>query len=364
MISVIVPVYKAEKYLHRCVDSILAQSYTDFELLLIDDGSPDRSGDICDEYVKKDSRVRVFHKENGGVSSARNMGLDNAKGEWISFVDSDDWIESHYFASFMASCDADWVLGGYVETLGNSTYIADELYQGRDIIGFCNTYNGVHILRACWGGLYKTSIIEDNQLRFSTKLRYAEDTVFNLNYLTYCKCVRTMNALGYIYCNDVICDDKYLLSKDEIHQTLNEILRLHKILEAKYKNKIVNDADAQIFLNKYPLDTIETRSTLLEYSSLCFKCYPEISSENLYSDSRCSPIIRVIITIKKMYENHEKYHAHKYIILASRISNYIQECPKFQYYDFYIWYFLLKYRKYVLLIFLMNSYFLLKKLLK
>lgn len=94
-ISVIVPVYKAEKYLHRCVDSILAQTFTDFEVLLIDDGSPDRSGEICDEYAKKDSRVRVFHKENGGVSSARNLGLENAVGEWIWFVDSDDTVEAN-----------------------------------------------------------------------------------------------------------------------------------------------------------------------------------------------------------------------------------------------------------------------------
>ena len=89
MVSIIVPVYNTEKFLHRCIDSILAQTYTDFELLLIDDGSKDSSGAICDEYAVKDARVRVFHKENGGVSSARNLGLDNAKGEWITFVDSD-----------------------------------------------------------------------------------------------------------------------------------------------------------------------------------------------------------------------------------------------------------------------------------
>ena len=92
-VSIIVPVYKAEKYLHRCVDSILAQTFTDWELLLIDDGSPDRSGDICDEYAKKDTRIRVFHKKNGGVSSARNLGLDNVQGEYVTFVDSDDWID-------------------------------------------------------------------------------------------------------------------------------------------------------------------------------------------------------------------------------------------------------------------------------
>ena len=89
MVSIIVPVYNTEKFLHRCIDSILAQTYTDFELLLIDDGSKDSSGTICDEYAAQDARVRVFHKENGGVSSARNLGLDNARGEWVTFVDSD-----------------------------------------------------------------------------------------------------------------------------------------------------------------------------------------------------------------------------------------------------------------------------------
>ena len=92
-ISVIVPVYKAEAYLHRCVDSILAQTFKDWELLLIDDGSPDKSGDICDEYVKKDTRIRVIHKENGGVSSARQRGLDESIGEYTIHADPDDWVE-------------------------------------------------------------------------------------------------------------------------------------------------------------------------------------------------------------------------------------------------------------------------------
>lgn len=92
-LSVIVPVYKAEKYLHRCVESILTQTFTDFEILLIDDGSPDRSGEICDEYAKKDSRIKVFHKLNGGASDARNVGLDNAQGEYVCFVDSDDVVD-------------------------------------------------------------------------------------------------------------------------------------------------------------------------------------------------------------------------------------------------------------------------------
>ena len=104
-VSIIVPVYNTKDYLHRCVDSILAQTFTDFELLLIDDGSTDSSGIICDNYSQIDSRVRVFHKKNGGVSSARNIGLDNANGEWITFVDSDDWVAAAYIEKLYEKTD-------------------------------------------------------------------------------------------------------------------------------------------------------------------------------------------------------------------------------------------------------------------
>ena len=128
MISVIVPVYKAEKYLRRCIDSILAQTYTDFELLLIDDGSPDRSGEICDEYAKQDSRVRVFHKPNAGVSSARNLGLDNAKGDWITFVDADDYLAPDWCQQHIEAIQGvDYVQSGY--TKEGRAVIAKHAYQ-------------------------------------------------------------------------------------------------------------------------------------------------------------------------------------------------------------------------------------------
>ena len=115
-ISIICPVYKAEKYIHRCVDSILAQTFTDFELLLIDDGSPDSSGKICDEYAQKDSRVRVFHKKNGGVASARQCGLDNVQGEYTIHIDPDDWVEPTMLEELYAKAketDADMVICDY-----------------------------------------------------------------------------------------------------------------------------------------------------------------------------------------------------------------------------------------------------------
>ena len=98
LISIIVPVYNAESTLNQCIDSIINQKFTDWELLLVNDGSSDRSGEICDEYAAKDSRIKVFHKENGGVSSARNVGIDNSLGKWVTFIDSDDKIFDDIFS--------------------------------------------------------------------------------------------------------------------------------------------------------------------------------------------------------------------------------------------------------------------------
>ena len=98
-VAIIVPVYNVEKYLQRCIESILTQTETDFELLLIDDGSKDKSGLICDEYAQKDERVNVIHKENGGVSSARNLGIEKANGEWICFIDADDYVRQDFLSN-------------------------------------------------------------------------------------------------------------------------------------------------------------------------------------------------------------------------------------------------------------------------
>ena len=101
-ISIIVPVYKVEKYLSKCVESILSQTFVDFELILVDDGSPDRCGEICDKYALKDKRIKVIHKENGGLSDARNAGIQVAQGEYLAFVDSDDYIEPQLVENCLA----------------------------------------------------------------------------------------------------------------------------------------------------------------------------------------------------------------------------------------------------------------------
>ena len=184
-ISIIVPVYKAEKYLHRCVDSILAQTFTDFELLLVDDGSPDESGKICDEYADKDRRVRVFHKENGGVSSARNQGIEHALGEWLYFVDSDDMLFDYTLKELYSktSNEIDSVIGGYIETDGvNCLYKTeckkDMLWDYKTALldfytPLYGKFNGY-----LWNRLFRHSVINQYRIRFSEQIYYKEDGLF------------------------------------------------------------------------------------------------------------------------------------------------------------------------------------------
>ena len=199
-ISVIVPVYNSEKYLHRCIDSILAQTFIDFELLLVNDGSKDNSGKICNEYAAKDSRVRVFHKQNGGVSSARNLGLNNAKGEWVTFVDSDDWVKPDYLYSMVCQSDADMVMSSFeiideVEKWDNS--IENRIFNKNEIKQFIERYIYTVTLCSPWCKLFNRLLIGD--VRFNENIAFTEDTIFVIEYLCKVRNVRVVENYGYQY---------------------------------------------------------------------------------------------------------------------------------------------------------------------
>lgn len=201
MITVIVPVYKAEKYLHRCVDSILAQTFTDFEVLLIDDGSPDRSGEICEEYAQKDARVRVFHKDNAGVSSARNLGLDNAKGEWVTFVDSDDWVHEDFIKkrfelalvddADIAYCDIEYV------------YSTQNVYakMAEQVEGKASTVNSWILSRTTYSPiiLARKNLFDKYDLRYIEGLRFGEDFNLIIKLVMYANKVSHIKEALYYY---------------------------------------------------------------------------------------------------------------------------------------------------------------------
>lgn len=199
-LSIIVPVYNVVRYLHRCIDSILLQSFTDYELLLIDDGSTDDSGVICDEYAAKDHRVRVFHKENGGVSSARNFGLNNAQGEWIYFVDADDELLPNALKtiSFGMTNKYEIVLGGFekCDDIGKPIfqYFGDDFSktitkEECTYAVFDYDFYGYYYLGWMCVWAFRNDLIKKYNLRFSSKIQVKEDTLFITQYI--CRCVES-----------------------------------------------------------------------------------------------------------------------------------------------------------------------------
>lgn len=209
IISVIVPVFNAEKYLRRCVDSILAQTFTDFELLLIDDGSSDNSGAICDEYASRDPRVRVFHKPNGGVSSARNLGLDNARGEWISFVDSDDTVVPDYCRTLMRECeDFDILFFSMTEYTPEGIEAVYKAFpaESRTRANIENIIRGIKMniighpffIFTC-SKLLKREIIEKHKVRFVEDISSAEDEIFTDEYCRFINSIKVISIPLYNY---------------------------------------------------------------------------------------------------------------------------------------------------------------------
>ena len=217
IVSVIVPVYNTEKYMRRCLESILSQTYTDFEVILVDDGSIDKSGEICDEYARQDNRLRVYHKENGGASSARNIGLEKAKGKWITFIDSDDAIEQDYFK--ILECDKvelliqKWRFASERET---REPLVEGLYNDKLFITFMEKNAHKDIMRMVAAKFLLRDIIDQNNIRFNTKIRLGEDTLFMQEYYSYIHSLAVCNSSCYIYYrSDAWGEVKYKLDKSE-----------------------------------------------------------------------------------------------------------------------------------------------------
>lgn len=185
MVSIIVPVYNTEKYLHNCIDSLLAQTCTDIEILLVNDGSTDGSGAICDAYAARDARIRVMHQQNGGVSSARNAALAVASGEYIAFVDSDDWVSPHYIEAMldaMTDANADLVCCGMFFVRNRFDTVQDmtdcrEIIQGREVYRtlLCDGQVGGYLCNK----LFKRDMIA---AMFDPDLHVSEDFVFCAQY--------------------------------------------------------------------------------------------------------------------------------------------------------------------------------------
>lgn len=209
LISIIVPVYNSAGSLERCVDSILEQEFSMFQVILVDDGSTDSSPQICDRYSSQDDRVICVHKENGGVSSARNCGLSKAEGEYVMFVDSDDALKADALSILSRAAAVslpDFVLGGYdiyTNDLYDRTCVPDktEEYGPVDMQNFFERTVGEsgELFRSPWAKLYRKAVIVSNDLKFNESLSYAEDKLFVYGFLAGAESAAVINAAVYEY---------------------------------------------------------------------------------------------------------------------------------------------------------------------
>ena len=206
-VSIIVPVYKAETFLSRCIDSILNQEYRDFELLLVDDGSPDSSGEICDTYARNDSRIRVIHQSNSGVSIARNHAIDQARGTYLQFLDSDDWITPDATKLLVRSAEdfqADLVIADFYRVIGERVshkgdIDEDEVISREEFAEHMMENPADYYYGVIWNKLYKRELIEQHHLRMNPDISWCEDFMFNLEYIRYATRFYALKTPIYYY---------------------------------------------------------------------------------------------------------------------------------------------------------------------
>ena len=240
LVSIIIPIYKVEAFLSRCVESVLVQTYKDIEIILVDDGSPDKCPQICDEYAEKYFQIKVVHKQNGGLSSARNAGMKVATGEYILFVDSDDWIDTEMVTELVRIAErekvdfvrsrakyANWpnhkdgtVCDFGIENMMHTGRYSREMME-KEILPICIATPQITFgpIVSAWGALYKRKLLVSNCIAFDDDIKYDEDCIFNARLLLCCDSFFYLNEPQYYnyYFNDTSITKSYRADRWESH---------------------------------------------------------------------------------------------------------------------------------------------------
>ena len=238
-VSIIVPVFNVDKYLRQCLDSILTQTYTDWECILVDDGSKDSSGEICDEYINQDNRFRVFHKENGGVSSARNRGIEEARGEWLFFADADDTLDINCLKILLneTSKNCQLVMAGFRKYSDEGQLIADYDSKRHKIITKDEAITELYIPSDLpyqgylWCKLFSSAIIRKLGLTFDESIYFNEDRLFVMQYL--CR-----------------MEGKIAYTTSSIYNYVERSMGAMSSLSIYYNRKYATDFDAYVLMKK------------------------------------------------------------------------------------------------------------------
>lgn len=285
-VSVIVPVYNVEAYLSRCIESILSQTYSNLELLLVDDGSKDSSGSICDDLAIKDNRIRVIHKINGGVSSARNEGLGRAIGQYIMFVDADDWLSPDAVEFCVSNAECYEVVRFSMELENGDCCSSRQYYHLDDMISKETYLRQIiarkTILGVC-GGLYRRDLFEKYGIRFDTDLICGEDWLVLFNIIKHCKSVLTTSKVFYHYdvSREGSCTNTFSVAKSlTAIKALVRIYQDAEIIGKYFKDKANGECElyrCQIGSALYHTNKVSNLKTLLQgYNTLRY--YPSMKS--------------------------------------------------------------------------------------
>lgn len=310
LISVVVPVYNAELYLGRCIESILDQTYQNFELILVDDGSTDNSPAISDEWEKKDKKIRVFHKSNGGLSSARNYGIEHAEGEFIIFPDPDDYVEPDYLETLInirREFKADFSICGhyYGDVIGNSAALSTvmDMKEAMEQLMLPHAFCGY-----AWNKLYSMDVINRYFLRFDEELGMVQDLHFNVRYIQFCERIAYDPKPVY----------HYVLTSGGVTS------RTTPLTPRKISGLLTYKKIAGITHDKYP--QIEAAS----YSSLCNMCLEDIM---IYYKSGMKQK-EIIDLLQKDFIKYRKvfYKSKAYTIRDKRCSGLVVIHPRIYYY--------------------------------
>ncbi len=267
VVSVIIPIYKVEEYIDRCIQSVLNQTESDIEIILVDDGSPDRCPEICDSYQLKDNRIKVIHKKNGGLASARNAGLDIATGKYIFFLDSDDWIDSNtleelvriaeeqdvdfvryrpMYANWPNHKDGELCDFGTENGMKEGLYTKDEIRKGLFPRMITTPQLTMGVVVAAWRSLYKKSFLDQYDIRFNNEVRYSEDSIFSAKVIYHTNRFYYLDGPRYYH---------YFFNKTSITKSFkkdrwNSCLQLMKVFDEEFSNKPDYDFSNQLVLQK------------------------------------------------------------------------------------------------------------------
>ncbi len=303
-ISIIIPIYKVENYIHRCIESILSQSYTDFELILVDDGSPDNCGEICEEYAKLDYRIKVIHKQNGGLSDARNAGLDIAKGDYIGFVDSDDYIEKDMYEKLLNACvnyQAEISMCGRYDVFENEltpvfSFEGHRVWSSKEAIENLLTWNSIDS-SAC-DKLFEKSLFDN--IRFPVG-RYNEDIFIMTKILFDAKKIVHIGESKYYYYHrsNSITTEKFSENKMDLLDASQQVLDFVSDKYPDLKSKAVSFHHKGIIYLLSILQSKTSKSQFQDSYKVLRKLLPEITLSILSSkfiDKRSKIITLLLAT--------------------------------------------------------------------